>query len=329
MQKRATAEDVARAAGVSRATVSRAFTPSAYVAEKTRAKIKEAADKLGYRRNALARALIKNESDLVAIVTGQIKNMYDARVFDALTSRLQESQKWGLLVHANDDEVDRLLNEAMSYPVQAVIVRSGSVDAKTIAQCGRLGVPLILTGTEYSEFEADSVCCDNVLGARMAVETLVQRGAKRIAYLGGAPNLYSDMSRFKGFSEAMEQYGLTPAFIARGDFTFESGLEIGKKMLSGPDRPDAVFCCNDAMAIGMLNAASKFPGLSVPDDVAVIGFDDIPMAAWPCFELTTISNPVEPTVNAICEVLEHRLEFPESPRQTVRIKPKLMRRLTA
>lgn len=329
MSKRATAEDVARAAGVSRATVSRAFTPKTYVAEKTRAKIKKAADSLGYRRNALARALIKNESDLVAIVTGQMNNMFDARVFDLLTSQLQQNQKWGLLVHADDDEVDRLLNEAMSYPVQAVIVRSGSVDAKTITQCSRLGVPLILTGTEYTEFEADSVCCDNVLGARMAVETLVQRGAKRIAYVGGPANLYSDLSRYKGFEEAIRQYGLKPAFIERGDFTFESGLEIGKKLLSRSDRPDAVFCCNDAMAIGLLNAARECVGLSVPDDVALIGFDDIPMAAWPCFELTTIKNAVEPTVNAICDVLQHRLEHPDAPRQTVRIKPKLMRRRTA
>ena len=329
MSKRATAADVARAAGVSRATVSRAFTPSAYVAEETRARVEEAAASLGYRRNALARALIKNESDLVAVVTGNMNNMFDALVFDELTSRLQANRKWGLLVHAKDEDVSRLLNEALSYPVQAVIVRSGSVDSSTIEQCRRVGVPLILTGTEYADFEADSVCCNNAAGARLAVDVLIERGARRIAYLGGPAQFYSDVSRHEGFSAAMEDYGMEPICIERGDFTFESGFELGKKMLSGVSRPDGVFCCNDAMAIGLLNAARDHLGLSVPSDLAVVGFDDIPMGAWPCFELTTIRNAVGPTVDAISRVLELRLSQPDTPPQTVRIEPELVRRRTA
>lgn len=329
MLKRATAKDVARAAGVSRATVSRAFTPKAYVAVETREKIVRAAEKLGYRRNALARALIKKESDLIAVVTGKLNNMYDAQVFDELTSRLQSIRKWGLLVHANDEDVSRLLNEALTYPVQAVIVRSGSVAAITIEQCARVGVPLILTGMEYANFEADSVCCNNTAGARLAADLLVERGAQRIAYLGGPEQLYSEMSRYQGFLTALSDYGLEPVIVERGEFTFESGFEVGKKMLERPDRPDGIFCCNDAMAIGLLNAARDHLGLAVPDDLAVVGFDDIPMAAWPCFQLTTVRNAVGPTVDAILKVLEHRLNQPDAPRCTIRIEPELIRRHTA
>jgi DNA-binding LacI/PurR family transcriptional regulator len=329
VSKRATAEDVARAAGVSRATVSRAFTPSTYVAAKTREKIEKAAMSLGYRRNALARALIKNESDLVAVVTGKMNNMFDAQVFDALTLRLQANRRWGLLVHANDEDVGRLLNEALSYPVQAVIVRSGSVDASTIEQCAHVGVPMILTGMEYTHFKADSVCCNNVSGAQLAANTLIETGAKRIAYLGGPKQLYSEMSRFDGFVRELNVHGLEPVMVERGDFTFESGFEMGKRMLCGPNRPDGVFCCNDAMAIGVLNAARNHLGLGVPDELAVVGFDDIPMAAWPCFQLTTIRNAVEPTVDAVSRVLEYRLMYPDAPAQNVRIEPELIRRQTA
>lgn len=329
MLKRATAEDVARAAGVSRATVSRAFTPAAYVAAETRKKVEKAAEMLGYRRNALARALIKNESDLIAVVTGKLNNMFDAQIFDALTSRLQAIRKWGLLVHANDEDVSRLLNEALTYPVQAVIVRSGSVAASTIEQCARVGVPVILTGMEYADFEADSVCCNNTAGARLAADALYQRGARRIAYLGGPEQLYSEMSRYQGFKAALNDHGLEPVLVERGDFTFDSGLEVGKRILSGPDRPDGVFCCNDAMAIGLLNAARDHLGLIVPDDLAVVGFDDIPMASWPCFQLTTVRNAVGPTVDAISQVLEHRLSQPDAPPRTIRIEPELIRRRTA
>lgn len=329
MSKRATAEDVARVAGVSRATVSRAFTPSAYVAEKTRDKIVKAAESLGYRRNALARALIKNESDLVAIVTGSMNNMFDAEVFDQLSNRLQASRKWGLLVHADDEDVAQLLKDALTYPVQAVIVRSGSVDADTIQQCTQVGVPLILTGMEYADFDADSVCCNNAEGSLMAVSTLHERGCRRIAYLGGPQHLYSETSRRAGFYSAMQDKNLQPVSVRSGDFTFESGFEIGIQLLSGPDRPDGLFCCNDAMAIGVLNAARDHLGLNVPDDVAVVGFDDIAMSAWPCFDLTTIRNAVEPTVSAVSEILEFRLANPEAPSRNVRIGPELVRRGTA
>lgn len=329
MPKRATAEDVAQAAGVSRATVSRAFTPSTYVAKETRTKIFEAADALGYRRNALARALIKQESDLVAIVTGRMNNMFDAQVFDELTRELQANRKWGLLVHADDDDVARLIDEALGYPVEAVIVRSGSVDSKTIEQCARLGVPLILTGMEEPEFDADSVCCDNMAGVHMAVGALVERGAQRIAYIGGPPHLYSESSRFDGFRTALDRFGLEPAAILRGDFTFDSGLSIGNDLLSGPVRPDGIFCCNDAMAIGVLNAARETHRLQVPQDVAVVGFDDIPMSGWPCFELTTVRNAPQPTATAVLDVLKRRLAEPELPPMAVRIEPELIRRRTA
>lgn len=329
MTKRATAEDVARAAGVSRATVSRAFTPSAYVAKATREKIENAAESLGYRRNALARALIKNESDLVAVVTGKMNNLFDAEVFDQLSAQLQENRRWGLLVHADDEDVGRLLNEALSYPVQAVIVRSGSVNAETIQQCRKLGVPIILTGMENADFDADSVCCDNAAGARMAVNTLIERGCSRISYLGGPAHLYSETSRHDSFSRTMRESGLESHSTHTGDFTFESGLEFGKQILSEPSRPDGIFCCNDAMAIGALNAARNHFGFSVPDDVAIVGFDDIPMADWPCFQLTTIRNAVEPTIAATIRILEHRLSNPDAPPQVTRIEPQLIRRQTA
>ncbi len=329
MVKRATAEDVARLAGVSRATVSRAFTPSASISDKSRAKILDVAKSIGYHRNALARALIKQESNLVAIVTGKLDNVYDAQVFDELTQRLQDGRKWGLVVHTDDDDISQLLNDALGFPLDAVIVRGGSVSSEAIEQCTRVGVPLILTGMEYADFQADFVCCDNHLGAHLAVDALVEQGAKRIAYIGGPESHHAEQTRRAGFIERMRVHGLEPVWFDRGDFSFNSGFELGKQMLAQPKRPDGVFCYNDTMAIGVLNAAREHYGLSVPDDLAIVGFDDIPMAAWPCFELTTIRNAAGPTADAVTKLLERRLNQPDASPQTIRIRPELVRRRTA
>ncbi|WP_170765151.1 LacI family DNA-binding transcriptional regulator [Ruegeria lacuscaerulensis] len=329
MQKRPTAADVAKLAGVSRATVSRAFSPSEYVAEETRAKIKEAAEALGFKRNALARALITQETDLVAVVSGKMTSMYDAHLFNALTHKLQENQKWGLLVHADEQDVGVLLGEALSYPVQAVILRSGNVEGGTIEQCKSLGVPLIVIGMADVDIAADFVCIDNQLGARMAVERLMKIGKRRIAYIGGDKRLYSEIARQEGFRKAMNEFQLDILDVQFGDFTFESGFEVGSKMLASPNRPDGVFCANDAMAVGLLAAAQQITGLSIPDDLAIIGFDDIPMASWPCFQVTTIRNPVMPTAEEVVRLLALRQSTPEAPSQVVQINPELVLRNSA
>lgn len=329
MARRTTAEDVARQLGISRTTVSRAFDPSAYVAAETRDKILQAANALGYRRNALARALIRQKSDLVAIVSSRVDNLYDAPFFNELTHRLQAIRQWGLIVHTEHGDVDKLLSEALSFPLEAAIVRSGSVDAATIEQCERLGVPIIVTGMEPEDGRTDSVCCDNAAGARMAVEALAGRGLRKLAYLGGPEHLYSEKARRVGFIAATREFGIDVHSLTNGDYTAESGIAIGRNLLTASDRPRGIFCANDAMAIGVLNAATQELGLAVPEDLALVGFDDIPMASWPCFELTTIRNGIAPTADAVVRLLERRLANPDAPAQAIRIAPEMVRRRSA
>lgn len=329
MARRPTAEDVARQLGISRTTVSRAFDPSAYVAAETRDKILRTANALGYRRNALARALIRQKSDLVAIVSSRMDNLYDAQFFNELTHRLQAIRQWGLIVHTDDGDVDKLLNEALSFPLEAAIVRSGSVDSATIEQSERLGVPLIITGMEPEDGRTDSVCCDNAAGARMAVQALAGRGLRELAYLGGPGHLYSEKARRKGFLAATGELGIGVHSLTNGDFTVESGIAMGRCLLAAPDRPKGIFCANDAMAIGVLNAARQELGLAVPGDIALVGFDDIPMASWPCFDLTTIRNGIAPTADAVVTLLERRLANPDAPARSIRIAPEFIRRGSA
>ncbi len=329
MTRRITAKDIAMQAGVSRSAVSRAFTKGASVKPETRTRILDVAENLGYRPNAIARSLIKQETDLVAVVTGSEDNIYDMYFFDRLALRLQHEGKWGLLVRAErDEDISKKLGEALMYPVQAAIVRAGTVNTTIVEQCQRLKVPLIFTGP-CPVAGADSVWCDNEEGARLAVDTLIQRGCRKIAYLGGDIRMLSENSRRKGFFDAMKTFGLEPFAVLDGDFYHADGYSNGVQLLTARDVPDGIFCANDAAAMGVLDAAKQVSNLRVPEQLAVIGFDNIPMAAWPSFDLTTIDNPIDLTTQAVADTLKKRLDAPGLPEMSVAITPKLVLRGSA
>lgn len=322
MRKRATAKDVALKVGVSRSAVSRAFTPGAKINKSKRDKILSVASEIGYRPNAMARSLIKQHSELVAIVSGNMGNIYDNYFLEHLEHRLQLDGKWSLLVRCKKDEnIARTLAEALSYPVQAVIVRAGSVDQTIIDQCRLLNVPLIFSGYGGEINGADSIWCDSAAGAHLAVEKLVKRGCTNIAYIGGKAGITSEEARRKGFQDSMKTFGLDSHSICNGDFDFESGYEQGLVVLQKTERPDGIFCVNDAVALGVLNAAKYKFRLDVPDQLAVVGFDDIPMASWPMFDLSTVTNPIDVMAEAILDTLNLRLKKPDTPDMSVIVKP--------
>ena len=328
-RRRVTAIDVARVAGVSRSTVSRSFTAGAPVSAEKREHILAVAESLGYRPNALAAGLNSRSANLVAVVTGSLANHYDTVVTGQLVERLNRIGKWAVLVAgASGDSGSREILEVLAYPLDAMVVRAGSVDAETASRCLKLNVPLVVSGRVLDMEGVDSLGCDNVAGARIAVEELVRTGRRRIGYVGGNPALVSERERCDGFRSALAEAGLEPAAMAWSDFTFAGGFASASRMLSGARRPDALFCCNDAMAIGALNAARDRLGLRVPEELAIIGFDDIDMASWACFDLTTVRNPIDRTVDEIMRLVVSRLAEPGRRAESVSLTPTLVRRGT-
>lgn len=327
--RRVTAVDVARLAGVSRSAVSRTYTPGASVAGETRERIMAVAERLGYRPNSLAASLKLSSSNLVAIATGNLTNFYDSTVTGQLVKRLNAIGKWAVVIGGTTDEVGtNEILDVLAYPLDAMIVRAGSIDKETALKCLKLNVPLILSGRVMELERVDSVCCDNRAGAGIAVGDFLAAGRQRIGYIGGPKELYSEQQRYEGFLERLSAEGLAPAALEWADFSFEGGYEAALRILRRDNRPDALFCCNDAMALGAINAARDTLGFRVPEDVAIIGFDDIDMAAWPCFDLTTIRNPIDDTVDEIMRLLERRLANPASPAEIVNIAPEIVRRGT-
>ncbi|GGE96728.1 substrate-binding domain-containing protein [Stappia taiwanensis] len=327
--RRITAAQVAEAAGVSRSAVSRAFTAGAYLDRAKREKILKVAQELGYRPNALAAGLqAAGRSDLVAIVTGDLVNHYDAEILARLVQSLRGLGKWPVVLGGHEDLREEDVLGVLGYPLDALVLRGGSVAESVALHCAKLNIPMILSGRVMSAPGVDCVCCDNARGAAMAVRALVARGRRKLGYLGGVPHLSSDQDRRTGFETALAEEGLSPAVLAHADYSFEGGYAAARDLLAGGAEIDGLFCANDAMALGVMAAARQEGGLSIPEDLSIIGFDDISMAAWPGFDLTTVRNDMDETVSQILRLLSARLEAPGKDNEVAWIEPELILRGT-
>lgn len=326
---RVTAADVARRAGVSRSAVSRAFTEGAYLDKEKRERILKLAAELGYRPNALAAGLqAKGRSNLVAIVTGDLVNHYDGEILAQIVQRLIAMGKWPVVLGGGAEIPESELSGVLGFPLDAMILRGGSVPDEVAEHCAKLHIPLIVSGRILTRPGIDSVCCDNGRGSALAVEALIARGRRRIAYLGGQADLTSDRERRTGFLNAMQAAGLSPVALETGDYSFDGGFDRARRLLTGHPEIDGLYCANDAMALGALAVASRDLNRAVPDSLSIIGFDDISMARWPMLALSTIRNDMTQTVTQIMRLLAARLDDPEAPSEIVRIQPEFIARGT-
>ncbi|WP_057463650.1 LacI family DNA-binding transcriptional regulator [Pseudovibrio sp. POLY-S9] len=328
--KRLTGKDVARAAGVSVSAVSRAFTAENRLNKATRDHILKVASEMGYRPNALARSLIKQESDLVAVVFGNTDGMYDKDFFNRLSTALQKRGKWALQIRSEEEEnIAETLGKALMYPVSAAIVRAGTVDLQVIENSKKMHVPLIYTGLGPMVKGADCVWLNYKRGGLLGTRHLIKRGCKKIAYIGGIEGITADTGRREGYLEALGEAGLQPRGVSQTRFDFESGLQAALSLLQSDNPPDAFYCVSDAAALGVLNAAKSILNLRVPEDVAVVGSDNMPMAAWPCFDLTAATNPIDEIVQNLMNTLEARLADPDQQEMSVVVEPELVIRGSA
>lgn len=331
--KRITASDVAEAAGVSRPAVSRAFTPGAYLDDAKRELILETALRLGYRPNALAASLQGNSTNLVGVIAGDLNNHYDAEFVARLVTRLNGANKWPIVqggadMSGGDGSVTKQsILSILNYPLDALIIRGGSIPSSLISDCEKLNIPLIFSGHVVKAPFTDCICRRNGMGAAMAVDLLVGRERRAFGFIGGPKSRTSSNERLEGLSNALAAAGLALRSVEHSDYTYEGGRDAIKRMVV--ETPlDAIICANDAMALGALSAARAELGIKVPEDLAIIGFDDIVMASWPDFNLTTIRNPLEATVSEILRLLDERLKNPEKPGEICMLDPILLERGT-
>ncbi len=306
-----TLKEVAAQAGVSRSAVSRTFTEGASVSQKTRRKVMQAANALGYSPNVLASSLTTRRTKLIGLVADNFTNPVFLVVFDLFTRLIQEKGFRPLLVNLSG-EVDpassvRMLNQ---YSVDGVIVASSTLPTSFAVAFRDAGVPVVHSFGRYSgESKAHVVGVDNAYCGMLAARTLLDHGYRRIGFLGGPEHATSTKDRLSGFESVMR--GLDMDFHASfaSTYSYQAGHEAMARLVAQGNLAEAYFCGDDVLSVGAMDALAE-AGLGVPGDIGIIGMNDMEMSRWRCIDLTTIRQPIPEIIGASVDLVISLIKEP-------------------
>lgn len=296
MEKMAvTIKDIARAAGVSPSTVSRALNNSPLIREETKERIRRIAAQLGYERNELAQSLVKGKSKALGLIVADITNPFFAEVAKGV-EEVAHSRGYGLILcnTGEDPEKERSYSLLLRRKrVDGLIITSVTLEDPILSDLERAGVPFVLVSRVSDTVDAPYIIVDDALGARLAAEHLIGLGHHRIACISGPTAVEPGKVRAEAFRETLGAHGVKVpgTWVVHTDFSWKGGEAAARALLSKRRRPTAIFAANDLLALGVLTAAHEL-GLEVPGDLSVVGFDDITYASLPLIRLTTVAQPV-------------------------------------
>ena len=320
MSPRATIEEVASAAGVSRSTVSRVVNGSTAVSPEALAAVRAAIDELNYVPNRAARSLASRQTHAIALIVPEdttrfFGDPFFAAIVAGITGALGGSDYLLNLLIASDDPGDKMTSFVRNGGVDGALIVSHHTSDAFIDRIAD-AVPVVFGGRPVRRHEGDYVVdVDNVAGATNATRRLVDIGRTRIATISGPLTMVASQDRVQGFRAALKAAGLTPYAEEEGDYSEASGAEAARRLLDG-GRPDAVFVASDLMARGALTAF-RAAGVRVPEDIALVGFDDSSVAVTTDPQLTTMRQPMYAQGEAMAQVLLSRLAGEDPPQTTI------------
>ena len=306
MTKRVSIKDIAEVAGVSHSTVSRAIHGTGRMSEATRTRILTLAEEMGYTPDALARSLVRGQTSTIGVVVTTIADPFVVQIVSGIEDLAQEAGYSVFLSssHMDPDREIAVVEMFQQRRVDAVIVSASRVGSLYSDSLQRFGVPIVLINNQADGEYLHSVSADDVTGARLAVEHLLELGHRRIAYIGSASRPISNERRLGGYRQALAAYGLEPMPGLEVSPGVGSDLEVGRRGLVEllPHEPTAIFTYNDVTAIGVMLEARE-QGIDIPGRLSLIGFDDIETAQFVSPPLTTIRQPREAMGRAAMEMV--------------------------
>lgn len=324
-----TSHDVARQAGVSQPTVSRALRDQRGVAPATRAAVREAARALGYVPLQAGRALSTQKTRRVGVVSAEMQNPFYPALVDPLNAALASHGYRTILVTDRDGE-DIQLEQLVDGSLDGVVLTTSTVNSDLPRELSRRGVPHILLNRDVRRSRSDACIVDNAAGAAMVADLLVDHGHRRIGAIFGPRDTSTGAERANAFRRRLARRGLEldARLTRRGPFSEFTGRVGLIDLATCGALPTAIFCGNDVIAFGVLNAARSL-GIDIPGELTVVGFDDIPMSAWSVLDLTTVSVDLSALSSRAAEQLVRRMAAPDDPaRSRIKVRPRLSLRGT-
>jgi LacI family transcriptional regulator len=318
-----TLEDIARKCGVSRSTVSRVINREANVSPDTRQRVEEMIAQINFQPNLAARGLAAGKTRVLGVVIPMgVTAIFTDPFFPSLIQGVSitcNAADYSVMLWLDDPEYERRTVRQILYNglVDGVIIASNMMDDPIVLALGEGKLPYVMVGRSPGNKKVNFVDVDNYGGARKAVRHLLDLGRRRIAHIAGPHNLIAGLDRYQGYLSGLYEGGIfpDPALVVEGDFTDLSGYSAVQRLL--PHHPDAIFTASDAMANGALRALLE-AGVRVPQDISLVGFDDIPFASRTFPPLTTVRQPIQRIGSLAAETLIEVIEHPQDqPRQVI------------
>lgn len=325
--KRITMRQIATRARVSVGTVSHVINNTARVREPVRRRVLEAIERLGYQPSLLARGLRRNQTTIIGVIIPDISNPFFPLVVRGVEDIAYQNSYQLMLCNADNDahKEQVYFDELRAYRMAGLIVIP-SADSKLVSAAASGGgeLPVICLDRCPEGWKGDSITVDNSEGAYQATRYLLELGHRRIAAIAGQLHVTSAVERLKGFKQALREGGISiaPEYIQEGRFDRLSGYEKGMMMLQFSPRPTAIFAANDLVALGVL-AALRELGLRCPEDVSLVGFDDLELASFTNPALTTVAQPAYQMGARAAGLLFERLRGEDLPAQHIVMKAAL------
>ena len=307
---RITIKDVAREADVSISTVSHVINDTRFVDPVTKQHVQDALKKLGYRPNNVARSLRSGVTKTIGLIVPDASNLFFAEIARKIENYGFQQGYSVILGNSDNDPAKEIqyIHTLLAKSVDGVIFISAGAELRNFKQFADSSIPVVVADRVVPVELADVVLVDNEQGGYDATRCLIELGHTLIGCITGPNDLSPSMQRLDGYKRALHEAGipLRPDLVVTGDFQIQGGCDAMDRLLRAPERPGAVFVCNDMMAVGAMTSARN-AGLAIPADLSIIGFDDIELASAVSPTLTTIAQPIDEMARYATDLLIQRL----------------------
>ncbi|MEZ4669448.1 MAG: LacI family DNA-binding transcriptional regulator [Anaerolineae bacterium] len=323
-----TIKEVAKAAGVSTATVSRVMNGADGVSSKLEKKVHAAMEKLHYHPSTIARSFKKQETRLIGVMLPLLDHPFYSRMATAIEKKLFTSNYRAIICNSEESEereqayIEMLLRQR----VDGIIINSAAKNTAYMQELQNLKIPYVLIDRILPEIECDKVFCDNSNGGYLGMQHLIQLGHRHIAVVAAPTFTEPIIRRIRGTREALADFGIQddPNLLVTGDTQlFDMGYEAACHLLDMNPRPTAIFALTDVTAVGVMHAVAE-RGLKIPDDLSVLGYDDVPVASYTIPPLTTVAQPIVEMGEEAVDLLFRQIENPHLPNEKAVLQPHLV-----
>ena len=314
--------------GVSQSTVSRVLSGGANVSDKKRKKILAAADKLEYKPNAQARSLITRRTMMVGIIMRNIRDPFYSAVLEIFHTRFSPLGYQLIYINSENEIIQEAeIAKLLEYNVEGIIITDALLSPEASKKLKRYGIVSILFNRYTENLESSAVYCDNYAAAKQIADYLVSLKHTSFAFISGPPYTSTTIDRLRGFKEVLNTNKIKKLIIESGTYTYESGFKSAQGLIRKNKGIDCIFCGSDIIALGVMDAIRE-EGLKIPEDISVVGFDNIRMLGWVPYPLTTWEQPLEEMVTATVELLIEEINGKKSNPRVIAMLGQLIIRKT-